>query len=398
MEGRSVSRGERMPLKKRQTRPVDPGRGAVIVSCDMITAYGHGLHSCWDGIMSGRSAITKCDRFYTGAFLSDSAALVPGLNYLGRESLVMQMLRRLFSGSSLSIPSDARLILATTKGEIDLLEKRLLKKTGSVSASHLNNLLKKVSSLTGIRDKGIVVSAACASGAAAVARGASMVRSGASDCVLVVACDSVTEFVYSGFSSLMALDKMRARPFDRNRSGLSLGEAAAFVLIMSGSRARKERRNIEGEVKGWGLSDDANHMTGPSRTGAGLTLAVKKALAAACAGDAEISFISAHGTGTVYNDAMELKAFNAVFGKRKKPVYSVKGGTGHTMGAAGLVELIIALKALKEKTVPRTVNLQTPDDDARGWASRRQRKTAVKNGALLTSAGFSGINAALVLG
>jgi 3-oxoacyl-[acyl-carrier-protein] synthase II len=196
----------------------------------------------------------------------------------------------------------------------------------------------------------------------------------------------------------MALDKIRARPFDKNRSGLSLGEAAAFVLIMSRSRAEKEKRNIVGEVKGWGLSDDANHMTGPSRTGAGLTLAINKALDTAGTGDAEISFISAHGTGTVYNDAMELKSFTAVFGERKKLLYSVKGGVGHSMGAAGLVELIIALKAIREKTVPPTVNLQTPDDDARGWASQRQRKAEVKKGALLTSAGFSGINAALVLG
>ena len=387
-----------MPVNKRKSAPVSPGRGAVIVSCDMITAYGHGLHACWDGIMSGRSAIMKCDRFHTGAFPSDSAALVAGMNYLGRDSLVMQMLRRLFSDTSQSIPLDAKLILATTKGEIDLLEKNLLRGTGDVSECNLNNLLKKVSSLTGVRDKGMVVSAACASATAAVARAASMVRSGVSDCVLVVACDSVTEFVYSGFSSLMALDKMHARPFDKNRNGLSLGEAAAFVLIMSRSRAKKEKRTIAGEVKGWGLSDDANHMTGPSRTGAGLTLAIKKALDTASIGNAEISFISAHGTGTLYNDAMELKSFNAVFGGRKKPLYSVKGGVGHTMGAAGLVEIIIALKALREKIIPRTVNLQTPDDDARGWASRRQRKAEVKKGALLTSAGFSGINAALVLG
>ena len=103
-----------------------------------------------------------------------------------------------------------------------------------------------------------------------------MIRSGRSDCVLVVACDSVTEFVFSGFSSLMALEKIAAMPFDKNRSGLSLGEAAAFVLLMSEHRARKENREVLGEVLGWGVADDANHMTGPSRQSEGLILAIEK--------------------------------------------------------------------------------------------------------------------------
>ena len=105
----------------------------------------------------------------------------------------------------------------------------------------LTSLLKKVSVLTGVKDAGVVVSAACASSAAAIARAATMIRSKRSDCVLVVACDSVTEFVFSGFSSLMALDKFTARPFDKNRKGLSLGEAAAFVLVMSEARAKQEK-------------------------------------------------------------------------------------------------------------------------------------------------------------
>ena len=224
-----------------------------------------------------------------------------------------------------------------------------------------------------------------------------MVRNGYSDCVLVVACDSVTEFVFSGFSSLMALDKFPARPFDKNRNGLSLGEAAAFVLIMSESRAKKEKRKILGEVEGWGLSDDANHMTGPSRTGGGLALAIKKAVKTAGMSESSVGFISAHGTGTVYNDAMEIKAFDAVFKGKKKPVYSIKGGLGHTMGAAGLVELIVALRAIGEKVIPPTVNMRSVDVNARGWASSRQRPLQGNKKALMTNAGFSGINAALIL-
>ncbi|KAF0144094.1 MAG: beta-ketoacyl synthase [Nitrospirae bacterium] len=363
----------------------------------MVTAYGNGMDSCWNNILSGRTAISGLNRFNTKAFQSDYAATIDSLQYHQKDSLVMQMLKPLFDRASVSIPEDAKLILATTKGEIDLLEKNILKGTGETPDCSLTSLLKKVSALTRVKDAGVVVSAACASSSAAVARAAAMIRSKRSDCVLVVACDSVTEFVFSGFSSLMALDKFSARPFDKNRKGLSLGEAAAFVLVMSKTRARQEKREILGEIAGWGLSDDANHMTGPSRESEGLILAIKKALKTAAADKSAIGFISAHGTGTVYNDAMEMKAFHSVFKDKKIPVYSIKGGIGHTMGAAGIIETIIAMKSLREKRIPPTVNLRDTDADARGWVSPEPCPADKRKMALLTNAGFSGINAALVL-
>ncbi|MBI4838584.1 MAG: beta-ketoacyl-[acyl-carrier-protein] synthase family protein [Nitrospirae bacterium] len=309
---------------------------AVIAACDMVTPYGAGTDACWNGILSGRTAVSRLSRFSTSAFQSGYAATVEGLKYLKEDSLVMQMFRLLFVNNSFSLPEDMKFILATTKGEIDLLEKKFLTGKGDAGKSNPLHLLNKLSKLAGVNDSGIIISAACASSSAALAQAASMIRSGRSDCVLVAACDSVTEFVYSGFSSLMALDKSAARPFDKERSGLSLGEAAAYALVMSESRAKKEKRNIIGRIAGWGLSDDANHMTGPSRTSDGLIMAVNKALKSARIGEDGIGFISAHGTGTVYNDAMEMGAFHSVF-KKTLPVYSVKGAIGHTLGAAGLV-------------------------------------------------------------
>ncbi|MFA4830300.1 MAG: beta-ketoacyl synthase N-terminal-like domain-containing protein [Thermodesulfovibrionales bacterium] len=373
------------------------GLRAVIVSADMVTPYGKGTDACWNNILSGRTAIARLNRFNTKAFQSDYAATIDSLKYHQGDSLVMQMLKYLFDKASVSIPEDAKLILATTKGEIDLLEKNILKGAEKMPDCSLTSLLKKVSVLTGVKDAGVVVSAACASSSAAVARAAAMIRSKRSDCVLVVACDSVTEFVFSGFSSLMALDKFTARPFDKNRKGLSLGEAAAFVLLMSETRAKQGKREILGEIAGWGLSDDANHMTGPSRESEGLMLAIKKALKTAAADKSDIGFISAHGTGTVYNDAMEMRAFHSIFKDKKIPVYSIKGGIGHTMGAAGIIETIIAMKSLKERNIPPTVNLKDADEDARGWVSPQPCPADERKLALLTNAGFSGINAALVI-
>jgi 3-oxoacyl-[acyl-carrier-protein] synthase II len=310
----------------------------------------------------------------------------------------MQMISLLLGRSGSTIPADAKLLLATTKGEIDLLEKSILGGSGDAAESSLNNLLRKVTERAGTGgDNGLVVSAACTSSSAAAARAAAMIRGGHADCVAVIACDSVTEFVYSGFSSLMALDKRPARPFDRNRAGLSVGEAAASLLVMSEERAWREQRTIIGEVAGWGMSDDANHMTGPSRESEGLVRAIHGALHSAGVTADQVGFISAHGTATQYNDAMEMRAFRTVFKERKIPVYSVKGGIGHTMGAAGLVEMSIALKALRERLVPPTVNLEEIDDDAAGWVSGHARVPAPGSLALVTNAGFSGVNTALVL-
>lgn len=368
----------------------------VAVSSEMVTPYGKGIDACWDNILAGQTAISKLTRFDTSAFQSGYAATIEGLEYHRKDSLVMQMLDSLFGKSAGSIPADANLIVATTKGEIDLIEEKILMGRNDITENGQAAFLEKVSSLAGTKDTGMIISAACSSAAAAIARAAAMIRCMRSECVLVVACDSVTEFVFSGFSSLMALDKFSAMPFDKNRSGLSLGEAAAFVLLMSESRARSENREIIGEVLGWGLSDDANHMTGPSRGSEGLILALKKALLSARTDEKDVGFISAHGTGTVYNDSMEIRAFNSVFNE-KKPTYSIKGGIGHTMGASGLVEMLIAMRCLREGKIPPTVNLNEADSDAGGWVSTHEQLIPEKTIALMTNAGFGGINAAMTL-
>ncbi|MDO9464140.1 MAG: beta-ketoacyl synthase N-terminal-like domain-containing protein [bacterium] len=369
---------------------------AVVVACDLITPYGLGIDACWNGLLSGKTAINPLDRFDTDVFQTKKAATIAELKTGQSDSLVMQMLKPLLKKASAIIPKDALLILATTTGEIDILEKQVLNAKDNADESALGCLLSKVQCLSGIRSPGIIVSAACTSSSSAIAQASAMIRSKERDCVLVVACDIVSEFVFAGFSSLMALDKDTARPFDKNRSGLSLGEAAGFVLVMSKERAIQEERSIIGEIAGWGLTNDANHMTGPSRDGSGLALAMRKALRSADISEDTVGCIAAHGTGTVYNDAMEMKAFKSVFASGTLPTYSIKGGIGHTMGAAGLVETIVALRSLREKLVPPTVNLRIADDEAEGWVSTEP--DSFDNPVTVSiNAGFGGVNSALVL-
>lgn len=369
---------------------------ALAVACDLVTPYGWGIEACWQGLLSGETAIRPLERFCAGHLLTDKAATIPDLETSPDESLVMTMLTPLLTKASGLIPHDAPVILATTTGEIDFLERSVLKGSPAAEASRLDCLLGKVVHLAGSARPGIIISAACVSSSTAIARAASLIRDGECDCLLVVACDSVSEFVMAGFSTLMALDKDMARPFDQNRGGLSLGEAAGFILLMSEERAIRENRPIIGEIAGWGLTSDANHMTGPSRDGFGLGLAVEKALQSAGLPHDAVGSIAAHGTGTVYNDAMEMKAFTRIFPDRAVPTYSIKGGTGHTLGAAGLVEAIVAFRSLEEKIIPPTVNVCCVDEEAKGRVSP-QPQPFNGQAAVSTNSGFGGLNAALVL-
>jgi 3-oxoacyl-[acyl-carrier-protein] synthase II len=382
--------------ERRVSRP--PIRIAL-VGGDALSPYGTGTDALWRGLLSGRTAVRPVDRFAVGAFTSALAGLADGLDDDPAESVAVRMLQPLARRNRARIPSDALPLLATTAGEVDLLEREVLSGRDRVSDASLpTRLLAKVGALFGLSRTGRVISAACASSTTALAYGAALIRSGAESAVFVIACDSVSEFVFSGFSALMALDPEPARPFDRTRKGLNVGEAAACVLMLSEGRARAESRAVEGWLAGWGLSNDANHMTGPSRDGGGLARAVRASLAGAGLPPAAVRGICAHGTGTVYNDSMEMKAFRSLFAESgPRPTFSVKGGIGHTMGAAGLVEALVAIHALKAGIVPPTVGLHEPDAESAGWAAGQTQSLAAGEAMVSTNSGFGGINASLVL-
>lgn len=368
----------------------------VIVEAEVVSSYGTGLKSLWGGLMSGTAAIGKFDRFPTGQFSTRVAAIVPGLKARKERSLVNQMLTGLFNLPDVSIPEDACLYAASTVGEIDCLVQEVTDTLPASGASTPGHFLDSIAGITGITGNRMMISAACASSTSAIAMAAAAIRNGETDCALVVAADAVTEFVFAGFAALMALDPKGARPFDREREGLSLGEAAGYILIMSRKRALQEQRGYLAGISGWGMSNDANHLTGPSRSGEGLSRAIRIALGKADVVPGDVDGICAHGTGTVYNDAMEMRSFQDVFSNRRLPVFSIKGGIGHTLAAAGLVEVAVIIKALEAGALPGTIGLTSPDPLAEGFVS--PQKAVLKADTILTTnSGFGGINAALVI-
>lgn len=276
--------------------------------------------------------------------------------------------------------------LSTTKGEIGALE------AGDIPGARLSLLAHRVQQHLGLQRTPWVVSNACSSGTSAIALAAAAIQQGAMDHALVIGVDVLSRFTIEGFRSLHALAPGPCRPFDANRSGTSLGEACAALVL---TKDRNILRTPLGIFLGSGIAQDANHLSGPSRTGEGLVRAIQGALRGAGLSASDVSAINAHGTATVYNDAMECIAIERC-GLEHVPLSAFKGWFGHTLGAAGILESSIALQALKKGIVLRTAGMLDPAFATRINVLGRDVQTTGQV-LLKTAAGFGGINAAILL-
>jgi 3-oxoacyl-(acyl-carrier-protein) synthase len=366
-----------------------------IVETAAVTALGNTLQDTWARIIKGDSGIGPIRRFPVETYESHIAATISDLRPMQERSIILGLIERLLAGLK-NIPEDVALITATTKLGIDNLENILHKQTARTGDILPSSMSEMVSNKLVLKKAGINISASCASSTIAIAQGSAMIASGQTDAVLICCADVVTEFTFSGFSSLKIVSPVACRPFDKDRGGLTLGDGAAALLLMSEARAKKEDRMCIAKIRGWGIANDAFHITSPAQDGSGLVAAIEKALARGGLSYDQISAVSAHGTGTVYNDLMELTAFNSVFRGRILPIYSVKGATGHTIGAAGGIEVVLATEALAAQTVPPTASFQNPEEGAEGRVS--SKPVPFEGDYILTSnSGFGGINAAIIL-
>lgn len=296
-----------------------------------------------------------------------------------------------------AVPGTRRgLVLSTTKADIEALERLFHRQPCSPTAQrhvHPAWLAADLAEAHAIAGPRQCVSAACISGLLAIQQGAALIRRGAADLVFVVGVDLVSHFVLNGFAALKSLDPAGCRPFDRDRAGLTLGEGAGAIAL-----ARSDLLPAAAvRVTGWGTSNDANHLTGPSRDGSGLALAIRRALAKAGLAPEVIDYINAHGTGTLFNDNMESLALRAVFGERVPPFSAHKGMLGHTLGAAGVLETILCLIAARAHRLPGTPRLQNRDPAAPDSLIPTPRPATRLRRILKVNCGFGGTNGALVL-
>jgi len=249
----------------------------------------------------------------------------------------------------------------------------------------------------GCRGPITIISNACASGANAVGHAWDLIRSGHAERALAGGYDALGEMVFSGFDSLQALSPTVCRPFDAHRDGLALGEGAAVLTLETLASAQQRGAEILGELVGYGTAIDQHHLTQPEPHGTTTLAVMKQACAAARLTPQDIDYINAHGTGTVLNDASEAAAISEWAGPRAAtlPVSSTKASIGHLLGAAGAVEAVVCLMALREQWLPPQTVFETPDPACK-FPVVTQPREARLNHVLSNSFGFGGVNAALI--
>lgn len=305
--------------------------------------------------------------------------------YSRLEKMMILALEPIVKNSQIELNSKTAFILSTTKGNITALKEDSEK---SFNSAHLDVLAKNVADFFGFKTQPIVVSNACVSGILAVSVAKRMIQSELYDNVFVVAGDEVSEFVLSGFNSFQAMSDLPCKPYSKNRTGVSLGEATAAVLISANPATAKIK------VIGDSSINDANHISGPSRTGEGLFRSIQNALKEAQIETDKIDYISAHGTATPFNDEMEAIALNRL-SLQNVPINSLKGFYGHTLGASGLLETVIGIESVNQNML-----FESKGFDEMGVSESinviEKNKEATIEYFLKTASGFGGCNTAVV--
>jgi 3-oxoacyl-[acyl-carrier-protein] synthase II len=240
-----------------------------------------------------------------------------------------------------------------------------------------------------------VIANACASGTNAIGHAFECVRSGRYQRVLTGGYDTLAEMVFAGFDSLQASTAEKCRPFDRHRSGMVLGEGAAALALENLEHAQQRGARVLAEIIGYGISTDNFHITQPEPSGSGPRQAMERALESAHICAADVDYINAHGTATVFNDAAEGKAISALF--NGVPVSSTKSMMGHSLGAAGAIEAIVCLLALQHQFLPANINFSTLDDGLDLNVVANEARPAAVSITLSNSFGFGGTNASIVM-
>jgi len=358
----------------------------VISEYHILTALGD-LNATWQGLMEGQSGLqpTVIPNVTTTYPTGRVAAL--GDEYGSLQRLTDLLTIGLGNLACLNNSSGKYdIIVATTKGAADEILHNPDEPTGQPW-----DISRMAADITGCSGRQQTVSAACASSTVALIQAAKQIMTGRSECVLVIGIDLLSSFVMAGFDSLKALSPNPCRPFDTDRDGLSMGEGIGLVVMCSETYATEHKIKILAGIEGWGVSCDATHITAPSRTGSGLIRVIEQATQK---GSIPVGAINAHGTGTVYNDAMEMTAFKT-FWDKQPPFHSVKGAIGHCLGAAGVIEAAIALRSLENGCIPPSIGYKTGDASL-GKISGTSHLSLTAPTILACNSGFGGINAGII--
>jgi 3-oxoacyl-[acyl-carrier-protein] synthase II len=387
----------------------------AVVAAGVVSPLGFGLNETRDSLRKSRDCVGPVTRFSvaqcrckTAGQVSDDRLLAnrgdaPRSQRLHRAShMMIQALKEVIAQAPQFKPDLT--VIGTTSGGMSYGEHYYRSLRQAADLRHAPTWIANYPAQKPVMDAqeffGIaspcqVIANACASGTNAIGHAFECVRSGRYERVLAGGYDAISELVFTGFDSLQASTPEKCRPFDRNRTGMVLGEGAALMALENLDRARKRGAPVLAEMIGYGISTDNFHITQPDPSGVGPRQAMERALESAHILAGEVDYVNAHGTATVFNDAAEGKGIQMLF--NGVPVSSTKSMMGHSLGAAGAIEAIVCLLALQHQFLPPNINFAALDDNLNLNIVANDARPAVLRTVLSNSFGFGGTNASILM-
>lgn len=405
-------------------------RRVVVTGMGMVTPLGNNVEDTWQGLLAGRSGVAPITEWDTANHATRFAAQVKNFDVEGylnpkearrndifiQYGLVAAIQAVRDSGIEVTEANAARIgaSIGSGIGGLTNIENTVLTLHAEgprkispffVPGTIINMIAGTIAIMYGFRGPNLALTTACTTGTHCIGLAAQQIQLGLADVMIAGGAEKAsTPLGIGGFNAARALstrndDPERAsRPWDKDRDGFVLGDGAGAIVLEEYEHAKKRGAKIIGELVGFGMSDDAYHMTAPTEDGAGAALSMRNALASAGLNPEDVQYINAHGTSTPAGDVAEARAVKSVYGAaaHKVAVSSTKSMHGHLLGAAGAIEAIIALLAIRDQAAPPTINLVNPDVDCDlDFVPNTARNMRI-DAALSNSFGFGGTNGSLI--
>ncbi|WON78355.1 beta-ketoacyl-ACP synthase II [Serratia sp. UGAL515B_01] len=406
-------------------------RRVVVTGLGMLSPVGNTVESTWNALLAGQSGISLIDHFDTAAYATRFAGLVKNFNsedFISRkDARKMDAFIQYGIAAGMQAMQDAGLdineanatrigaAIGSGIGGLGLIEENHSSLVNGgprkispffVPSTIVNMIAGHLTIMYGMRGPSISIATACTSGVHNIGHAARIIAYNDADVMLAGGAEKAsTPLGVGGFGAARALStrnenpQAASRPWDKDRDGFVLGDGAGMMVLEEYEHAKKRGAKIYAEIVGFGMSSDAYHMTSPPENGAGAALAMENALLDAGAKPSQIGYINAHGTSTPAGDKAEAQAVKSVFGNDAKRVLvsSTKSMTGHLLGAAGAIESIFTVLALRDQAVPPTINLDSPDEGCDlDFVPHEARQTKDMEYSLCNSFGFGGTNGSLI--
>jgi 3-oxoacyl-(acyl-carrier-protein) synthase len=386
--------------------------GVAITGMGIISSIGNTVEENYNALLNSQVGITTIENIATvhadvikvGEIKKTNQELIDELglgkdNNFSRTALLGTIAaKQAVKNAGITSINEYRtgLISATSVGGMDMTERYYHEYFDNpdvvkyISSHNAGDNTNKIADELGLKGMVTTISTACSSAANAIMLGARLIKSGKLDCVIVGGTDALSKFTINGFKTLMILSDGYNKPFDNERTGLNLGEAAAYLVLESEELVKKENKKVLARVSGYGNANDAFHQTASSENGDGAFLAMEKAFKIAQLQPEQIDYINVHGTATPNNDLSEGRAIVRLFGENKAPDFSsTKPFTGHTLAAAAAIEAVYSVLAIQNNVVFPNLNFKTPMEEF-NWVPQTTLKHATIEHVLSNSFGFGG--------